>query len=146
MFNAKTWHMGEELAARYLTEKNYRIVARNAKLSGAEVDIIAVFPAKQEIKKYKDLCKCGKLDKFACDNLAKNAKDTLVFVEVKSRGSKEFGNPEQAVTSTKIAHIKRFAQSYVKQKRLTDVAVRFDVIAVTGEGKDADICHIENAF
>lgn len=100
----------EELAVEYLRAQGMRIVARNWRWRGGEVDIIA---------------KDG---------------NTLVFVEVKSRESSDFMQPEEAVDQRKRLHLWRSAQAYLEGKPL--VPVRFDVVAVTPQG----IRHIRGAF
>jgi len=108
---------GEDLAAQYLARHGYRIIQQNYLASCGEVDIIA-----QE-------------------------KDTLVFVEVKTRSGLRFGSPAAAVTHRKQQQISRTALVYLSQQRLLNKPARFDVVAVV-LGKDAEP-HIElfkNAF
>ena len=93
---------GEDLAHRYLKKRGYVIVARNYRLAAgdAEADIIAW----QE--------------------------DTLVFVEVKSRQTDEFGAPERAVGPEKEAHLRRVAREYTRKAGIAAEQVRFDVVTV----------------
>jgi len=108
---------GEKLAESYLKKKKYRILERGFKAFGGEIDLIA-------------------LDK-----------DTLVFVEVKTRKGLEFGYPQEAVTVQKQKQLQKIAQGYMVKKKLEDINCRFDVIGIlfssTGE---YSIFHIENAF
>lgn len=66
----------------------------------------------------------------------------LVVVEVKSRQSKEFGSPREAVSYHKQRQIIRVAQSYIQYKRLSQYQIRFDVIEIIAK----EINHIEDAF
>jgi putative endonuclease len=93
---------GEDLAHRYLQKRGYVVVARNYRLAAgdAEADIIAW----QE--------------------------DTLVFVEVKSRQTDEFGTPERAMGPDKEAHLKRVAREYLRKSGVAPENARFDVVTV----------------
>jgi putative endonuclease len=109
---------GEDAAVFYLEKKNYRILKRNYHYSNiGEIDIIA---------------KEG---------------DVFVFVEVKSRKNLNFGEPEYAVTKSKIEQIKKIANAYLYNANIVDVDCRFDVITILDDefGK-RKINHIINAF
>lgn len=96
---------GEEEAVRFLEEKGLRILERNFHDRDGEIDIIAL------------------------------EKDVLLFIEVKYRTSRRFGNPEEAVTAEKQRNICRTALYYLyKTRRGTQVPMRFDVISVTDRG------------
>jgi putative endonuclease len=112
----KFGEQGEVIAARYLKKKGYRIIERNYRTKLGEIDIIA-----------KD-------------------KDTLVFVEVKSRRTRQFGNPKAAVTPHKQRKISMVALHYLKDKRRGNVSARFDVAAVTISRDKPQIEIIKNAF
>ena len=106
---------GERIAAEYLRAKGFRIVETNWHYGHEELDIIAY------------------------DG------DTLVVVEVKTRHTDMFGNPEDAVTLRKQRSIVRAADAYVVEHDL-DVQTRFDVVSVVvGRGQTA-IEHFEDAF
>lgn len=111
---------GEKVAARYLEKNGYKILEKNYRVAGSEVDIIA----------QKD--------------------ETLCFVEVKTRGSDDYGLPEEFVDERKRRKIIRAAKIYSSQKMYEDFYVRFDIISVLpeGEGLDFDIKinHIQHAF
>ena len=72
----------------------------------------------------------------------------MVFVEVKARTSRAFGEPQEAVNSQKQMHIVRYAKAFVKKHNLADMPARFDVVAVVLDGSqhNTEIEHIENAF
>lgn len=112
MNNRKEGILGELDAADYLKNAGYKILERNYKTKFGEADIIAD------------------------DN------KTLVFVEVKSRNSAEFGSPAEAVTIYKQRRYILLAKEYIVAKRLADRDIRFDVIEILS-GK---INHITNAF
>lgn len=83
---------GEEQAARYLTEKGYRIIHRNWRSGHHELDIIA-------------------MDGTEC-----------VFIEVKTRKDTVFGNPEEAVSNRKIRSIVTAADNYLRIYKIDNPA------------------------
>ena len=108
---------GEEIALHYLEDKKYKIIARGFRLFRGEIDIIA-FDRK-----------------------------TLVFVEVKTRKSRDFGLPEESVTPSKQRQIRRIAQGFLAKNNFQDVECRFDVISLSfNENKGYSVRHIKNAF
>ncbi len=114
---------GEEAAAAFLEEKGYRILERNYRFLREEVDLICFQP----YERYEE-------------------GGELVFVEVKTRRSRSFGYPEEAVTPAKQKAIFRVAEAFLHEYRLEGSLVRFDVIAITWQGKEPTIEHLENAF
>ncbi len=117
--NRGTGALGEEVAANFLTARGYRILERNFRCRGGEVDIIARAPG----------------DKG------------LVFIEVKARRGLSYGVPQLAVTHFKQRQISKAALTWLSMKGLHDSNARFDVIAILLH-TDAphDIEHIQNAF
>lgn len=108
---------GEHLAAEHLHRQGYTILHRNYRSRSGEIDIIA------------------------------RQGDTLVFAEVKTRRTADFGPPAAAVTRRKQAQISRVAQEYLAKENLFDTAARFDVISILAPaGKKAEIEIITNAF
>ncbi len=104
---------GEAKAAQFLRDKGYKILATNFSNKVGEIDIVA------------------------------EDKNFVVFVEVKTRSSKLFGLPCEAVTWRKQQKIRQVSLSYLKsQKILNKVQSRFDVVEIIGD----EIRHIENAF
>ena len=73
---------------------------------------------------------------------------TIVFVEVKTRQTEDFGAPQYAVNAAKRKQISKAALSYIREKKLTEQSCRFDVIAVSflPESRKPKVEHIENAF
>lgn len=89
---------GEMVAMDYLTGAGAEIIARNVKLAGAEIDIIA---------------KIG---------------DTYAFIEVKRRTSTRYGRPSEAVNVAKMRKIVRAATMYAAMHGISDKPIRFDII------------------
>ncbi|MDE0535924.1 MULTISPECIES: YraN family protein [unclassified Tenacibaculum] len=106
---------GEQLAVDYLLKNGYEIVEKNYRFQKAEVDIIA----------QKD--------------------DLLIAVEVKTRSSIDFGNPQDFVNPKKIKLLVSAIDNYVNDRDL-DVEVRFDIIAILREQGAFKIEHIKDAF
>jgi len=105
---------GEEHAVRYLLQKGYLIAERDWKSGHKDIDIVA-------------------LDE-----------DTLVFVEVKTRRNRLFGEPEDAIDYYKRRHLQEAINHYIKVHR-TDQEVRFDIITVVGTiGSEPEISHIKD--
>jgi len=107
--------LGEEIAANYLEGKGYEIVERNWRNTHKEIDIIA---------------KDG---------------ETLVMVEVKTRQTDEYGNPDIAVTKKKQRLLIAAANAYLFKNKL-DVETRFDIISIIFKDGEPVIEHIEDAF
>ena len=107
--------LGEELAVDYLVGKGYEILERNWRNIHKEIDIIA---------------KDGKF---------------LVVVEVKTRQTDEYGNPDIAVTKKKQRMLIAAANAYIFKNRL-DVETRFDIISIVFKEGEPVIEHIEDAF
>ncbi len=108
--------LGEKLAANYLLKNGYEVLAQNFYFDKAEIDIIA-----------------------------KKEDNTLVIVEVKTRNSDFFGDPQEFVTSSKIKLLVKAANEYIISNDL-DMEVRFDIIAVIKNKTIEKIEHFENAF
>lgn len=154
MFNENTWHDGEKLAQEYLKKRGYKILGTNIKLGHWEADIVAMLPARKIKADLKAQLKAGAITKQGYTWAKQGAEDTLVIVEVKARATAKYGNPEEAVDFKKQQHLRKFAECYIKGKKLT-CPVRFDVIAIFFAPAGADdkenktnpeIRHIENAF
>lgn len=110
---------GEALAKKYLKGKGLKFIEKNFKFYNKEIDLIF------------------------CDKKCK----TIIFVEVKSRTSKVFGEPELAINRYKQANIRQGAKGFLmKNNEFEDYDIRFDSVTIfKGEGEPV-INHIENAF
>ena len=106
---------GEELAVDFLLKKGYEIIARNYIYQKAEVDIIA---------------KKG---------------GVLAVVEVKTRASADFGEPQQFLKPKQMQRIIKAVDFFVNDNEM-DVDVRFDIIAIVLNNKGMNLEHLEDAF
>lgn len=106
---------GEDLAAAFLQKKGIQILERNYRYGHGEIDIVA------------------------------REGETLVFVEVKTAATDEYGPPEGWVDARKQRQIGKIAEAYLQEHKRIDVDCRFDVIAVDAT-KNHGIHHIQNAF
>jgi putative endonuclease len=110
----KTGNQGEEIAAEFLQQRGYEILARNYRYKHSEIDLI----------------------------VRKN--DIIVFVEVKTRSSSGFGEPEAFVGSKKAAKIFEGADQYVYENNWNG-NIRFDIVSVK-LGSKSEVVHFEDAF
>ena len=109
--------MGEGLAADFLMKKGYRILERNFRTKLGEIDIVA-----------KD-------------------KDTICFIEVKSRTDFSFGSPLESITAFKRKKLSQVALSYLKQHNLFEAEARFDVVTIEDHAEGKPCIHLfQNAF
>ncbi len=108
--------VGEKAACKYLKKNKYKVLTCNYRKPFGEIDIIA------------------KLD------------DTIIFVEVKTRKSTDYGLACEAVTFAKQKRLIKTAYAYIGENNL-EANYRFDILEVYHkEGKIYHINHIENAF
>ena len=107
---------GENAACQYLERREYEIVKRNFKCKSGEIDIIA---------KYKN---------------------ELVFIEVKTRCSKQYGEAREAVTEIKKKHIKKATEFYIHTNQLESCYLRFDVMELYLKNGQFYIQHIKNTL
>jgi putative endonuclease len=109
---------GEKLACRFLRSNGYKILYRNFKSrSGGEIDVV---------------CRDG---------------DTLVFVEVKTRGGEEFGRPIEAVDRQKQLRVSKGGLAWLRLLDNPDVIFRFDVVEVLWPIEGQPQCElIQDAF
>jgi|SRR4051812_23111047 putative endonuclease len=112
MSTVETGKVGEDRAARVLRDAGMRIVERNYR------------------------CKLGELDAIARDG------DTLVFVEVRTRGRSDRGDALETVGADKRRQIARVAQHYLLVRRPDAPTMRFDVIGITA----GVVTHVRDAF
>ncbi len=109
---------GEAIAARYLRRRRFRIIGRGVRTGLGELDLVAVD---------------GR---------------TVVFVEVKTRRSDQYGSPAEAVDLKKQRRLTRLAVTYLKRHGLLEYPARFDVVAILWpeDQRRPAIEHFENAF
>ena len=107
---------GERIAEDYLKRKGYRLVARNFRCPGGELDLIV-------------------LDR-----------KVVVFVEVKTRSDHRFGAPLESVHRHKQKRMIRAALFFMSQRRIHQRDARFDVIGISLGERKPTVEHIENAF
>jgi putative endonuclease len=82
---------------------------------------------------------------YVC-KLGAKEKDTLAFIEVKTRTSTAFGPPQLAVNAAKQMQLSKVAQYFLKEKCLEDVKARFDVVAIVLGPSGPEIELIRDAF
>jgi len=104
--------LGEDYAVKLLKKKGYTVIERNFRTKFGEIDIIA---------------KEG---------------ESLVFVEVKTRWSKKFGLPEEAVTDKKLYRIKRVGEYYLLTHPASPKKLRIEVVAIQSENGKVTSCRL----
>jgi len=108
---------GERIACRHLMRRGFDVVARRFRGRCGEIDIIGFE---------------GEL---------------LVFVEVKTRASREFGDPWEFVDWEKQQRFRRAAEEFIAHYDLGQYSYRFDIVSVVGPGSPSqEITHFRNAF
>jgi len=109
--------LGEKLAGDFLKKRGYRILETNYRCPEGEIDIVA------------------------------RHKDFLVFIEVKTRTSQQFGSPEESITPAKRARLRATAAQYQQSHDNLLPSWRIDVVAVelNRDGKPTRMELIENA-
>lgn len=100
MTKQQTGNQGEEIAFEYLKKQGYRILERNYRIRGGEIDIVA------------------------------REGETLVFIEVKTRYSHDFGPPVEAMTFWKIKALLKTARFYIQKIGWGDREYRLDFVGV----------------
>jgi putative endonuclease len=103
---------GERIACRYLLRQGFDILARRYCTRSGELDIVAL------------------------------EQDTLVFIEVKTRSSSEYGEPWEFVDWRKQQILRRTAEEFIADFDLGQYAYRFDIISVLGK----EVALFRNAF
>jgi putative endonuclease len=107
---------GEDLACRELERRGYAIIARRYRRRGGELDIVA------------------------------RDGPTIVFVEVKARESRDYGEAAESVTWFKRRRMARLALDYVARHRLAGCPCRFDVVSIHLENGQPVVEVYQNAF
>jgi len=106
---------GEKEAVKFLQKNAFSILETNWRYKNLEVDIIASLP------------------------------DRIVFIEVKTRGSDEFGEPEVAVSLKKQRFLVAAANQYILEKNI-DLEARFDIISILSQKNRIILKHLPDAF
>lgn len=115
-----TGRWGEELAARHLTEQGLVVLDRNWRCDVGEIDIVA------------------------------REGEALVICEVKTRRSRRFGSPLEAVTPAKAARLRRLAACWVRAHDVRPELIRIDLVGIVlgapGSAPDqAEVEHVRGA-
>lgn len=118
MKRRETGNLGEKLAKDFLKKQGYKIKETNYRCSHGEIDIVA------------------------------EHKDCLVFVEVRTKRSHEFGLPEESITPAKTERLKATVSHYQQNHNNLPLLWRIDVIAIELDqrGKPSRIELFENAI
>jgi putative endonuclease len=114
----QTGLQGEIIARDFLKKKGYRVLETNYRCREGEIDIIA------------------------------RQRDSLVFLEVRTKTSVDFGSAQESITATKRRHLKRSAYHYLSSHPDSPALWRIDFIAVEldGDCQLKKIEHLENAI
>lgn len=103
----------EDLTAKYLQKKGFKIIAKQYRSRFGEIDLIALDGSE------------------------------VVFVEVKARKTSDFGFPEESVTASKIEKIIAVGDKFLKDKNWLFKPWRIDVVAITFSETEPEFFHIE---
>ncbi len=114
--NPSSGPIGENKAVEFLKAGGYKIIKRNFRAIGIEIDIIA------------------------------QKENILCFIEVKTRKSNNYGRPEEFVNDKKRKKIITAASLFATKKRYGECYLRFDIISILYKDKSYFIDHIVNAF
>ncbi|HOW58804.1 MAG TPA: YraN family protein [Candidatus Omnitrophota bacterium] len=120
--NPRPFHLslgdrGETVACDFLRKEGYEIVQKNYKCKLGEIDVVA------------------------------KRRGRIAFVEIKTRTSVQFGSPQEAVNFKKQEKLAKLAEWYLKEKKITNSPIAFDVVAVHWEdGKRPLVRLIKDAF
>ena len=117
MKRRETGILGETLACEFLGNNGYSIIEKNYRCPGGEVDIVA------------------------------RHQDTLVFVEVRTKRSRNFGSPQESITPVKMERLRNIAAYYWQSHQNLPESWRIDVVAVQLDNHDHLSCIelVENA-
>ena len=110
---------GELIALEFLQQKGFKLLRSNYRFERAEIDLIFI----------------------------DESENLLLFVEVKTRTNKKFGEPEESVTPSKMDQIRKAAMGFISENEdYSKHDVRLDVITIMLTEDKEEINHIENAF
>ncbi len=109
--------LGERIACRHLIGLGFDVLARRCRARSGEIDLVAF------------------------------EGDLLVFVEVKTRASREYGDPSEVVDWEKRQKFRRAAEEFVAHHDLGQYSYRFDIVSVLAPGTaDQEVALYRNAF
>ena len=109
---------GEEIAVDYLVSQGYVVFDRNWRSKSGEIDIIAS-------------------EKF-------NSQEELIFIEVKTRSSRDYGDPIEAISATKYLRMYRLALEWLSENSASREAWRLDVISIViSRAQEIEIDHLK---
>lgn len=116
---------GEKLAARFLKRRGLKILARNYSCPAGEADLIGLDAStRREI-----------------------GAETIAIVEVKTRSSDLYADPESSVNWAKRRRLRKIADYYLATRHAENLNVRFDIVSlIVTEGQEPQIKYIPNAF
>lgn len=116
LFKKEEGELGERIAVEYLKKKGFKIIDRNFRIRGGEIDIIAI------------------------DG------DVLSFIEVKTRRSNEFGTPLEAITPWKMRALIKSAEFYKMKHPNLPESMRIDAVGIVLDhaGKATSIELVKN--
>ncbi len=110
-----TGQLGEQLAEEFLKKAGHKLIEKNYLKRSGEIDLIVVDTHLNE----------------------------LVFVEVKTRQSKAFGSPEEAVTESKLAKLEKTAENWLEEHPENEISWRIDIVAILLK-KSPEFTHFKN--
>lgn len=118
--NKNLGNNGEEIAKQFLENKGLKFIKKNYRFHKKEIDLIF-----EDIKE-----------------------SILIFVEVKTRANRAFGNPEDSINSMKRKNFKTAVNGFILENpNYRNSSLRIDTIGIFISGeKEPEINHIENSF
>lgn len=114
--NQRMGLLGEQIAARWLARKGWRVVYRRFRNGRRDIDIVVQRDA------------------------------LVAFVEVKARSGAEFGDPVEAVDHQKQRELAKSAHVWIDRHGRAEESYRFDVVGVLIDGERVRVKHVEDAF
>ncbi|TCD53542.1 YraN family protein [Alloscardovia theropitheci] len=131
---------GEDYACDYLSTLGWTVLDRNWKCRFGEIDIVAIQPS-------TSISSAESNNASTVQDLSHEAleqQQILVFIEVKTRSSKDFGDPLESITVAKQMHMKKAAVMWLAQHHLsTPLIVRFDAIGIIAQNRSVlELTHV----
>lgn len=150
MFKETTWKDSEKKVQDYMRLLGYKIISTNFSCVGVELDIVAILPKrvqkarlKQEyLERMKEDKTRKAIYKHSLKSSLKLVEDLLIITEVKGRETDKYGLGSEAVSDYKRQNMIRGARFLQKDKKFSNIQIRFDVASVDG-GK---IIYTEDVF